>query len=139
MIKSFKIRLFPTKEQEELMWKHVNSCRFIWNYMLEKQISRENNNEKPLSAYDMINLISPMKQQKEFKWLKDVSNSSLCKTCLDLGSAFSRFLKSKIDFRNLNRKRTKDTPVLPETNVFILLMIVGYSLKKSVKLNINLI
>ena len=67
MIKSFKVRLFPTKEQEELMRKHIDSCRFIWNYMLEKQISRENNNEKPLSGYDMINLISPMKQQKEFE------------------------------------------------------------------------
>lgn len=105
MIKSFKIRLFPTKEQEELMWKHVNSCRFIWNYMLEKQISRENNNEKPLSAYDMINLISPMKQQKEFEWLKDVSNSSLCKTCLDLGSAFSRFFKKQNRFPKFKSKK----------------------------------
>ena len=29
MIKSFKIRLYPTKEQEQLMWKHIGACRFI--------------------------------------------------------------------------------------------------------------
>ena len=37
MIRSFKVRLYPTKEQEELMWKHVNCSRFIWNYMLALQ------------------------------------------------------------------------------------------------------
>ena len=52
-IKSYKIRLYPTKEQEQKMLSHDGACRFIWNYMLEKQISRENNNEKPLSAYDI--------------------------------------------------------------------------------------
>ena len=38
MIKSYKIRLIPTKEQEELLWKHVNACRFVWNWGLGFQI-----------------------------------------------------------------------------------------------------
>lgn len=29
MYKGYKIRLYPTKEQEELMWKHIGSCRFF--------------------------------------------------------------------------------------------------------------
>ena len=37
MIKSYKVRIYPTKEQEALMWKHIGSCRFIWNWMLAKQ------------------------------------------------------------------------------------------------------
>ena len=37
--KGYKIRLYPTKEQEELMWQHVGASRYIWNYMLELQIA----------------------------------------------------------------------------------------------------
>ena len=61
MIKSFKIRLFPTKEQEQLMWKHIGSCRYIWNWMLAKQEDLHQQGEKHLSGFDMINLLSPLK------------------------------------------------------------------------------
>ena len=33
--KGYKIRLFPTKDQETRLMKHINSCRWIWNYMVE--------------------------------------------------------------------------------------------------------
>ena len=39
-MKGYKIRLYPTKEQEELIWKHFGACRYIWNYMLEMQKNR---------------------------------------------------------------------------------------------------
>ena len=29
--RKIKLRLIPTKEQEELMWKHVHASRFIYN------------------------------------------------------------------------------------------------------------
>ena len=51
MIRSFKVRLYPTKEQEELMWKHINCYRFIWNYMLALQNERYKNGEKYLSFF----------------------------------------------------------------------------------------
>ena len=36
MIKSFKIGLKPTKEQEELMWKSVGISRFAYNWGINK-------------------------------------------------------------------------------------------------------
>lgn len=35
MFKSYKIRLYPTKEQELLFYEHINASRYIWNYMIE--------------------------------------------------------------------------------------------------------
>ena len=55
MIRSFKIRLFPTKEQEELMWKHINGCRYIYNLMLEKQINNYENGKTYLELNEQIN------------------------------------------------------------------------------------
>lgn len=63
MIKSFKVRLYPTKEQEQLMWKHVGACRYIYNYMLEKQEELYKAGEKHLSQFDMIKLLTPLKKR----------------------------------------------------------------------------
>ena len=90
MIKSFKVRLYPTKEQEELMWKHIGCSRFIWNYMLDLQNERYKNGEKFLSRFDMIKLLTPLKRQDEYKWLNEVSNTTLQIVCTDLHKAFQR-------------------------------------------------
>ena len=112
MIKSYKIRLYPTKEQEQLMWKHVGSCRFIWNWMLAKQEELYKQGEKHLSAFDMINLLSPMKKQEEYKWLSDVSNNSLVTICRDLDKAYKMFFKKTSGFPKF-KSRKKSKPNFP--------------------------
>ena len=93
MIKSYKVRIFPTKDQEQLIYKHIGCCRFIWNYMLDLQNTRYKNKEKYLSAFDMMKLLAPLKKQEEYKWLNEVSNMSLCNICRDLDNAFKRLFK----------------------------------------------
>lgn len=84
MIRGIKIRLYPTKEQESMMWKHVHASRFIYNYMLALQKERYANGENHLSAFDMNKLLTPMKKQPEFEWLNEVSVVMLQRTCADL-------------------------------------------------------
>lgn len=65
MIKSFKIRLYPSQDQEQLMWKHIGCCRYIWNYMLAMQQQCYENGKKHLSAFGMINQLKPLKTDGE--------------------------------------------------------------------------
>lgn len=119
MIKSYKIRLYPTKAQERLMWQHVGSCRYIWNYMLDLQQKLHEAGEKHLSAFDMINLLAPLKTDAEHLWLKDVSNSSLCHICRDLDKAYKRFFKKTSGFPKFkSRKRSKVAFPIRETLYF---------------------
>lgn len=46
MIKSYKIRIYPTKEQEQKLWQHIGARRFIWNYMLDLQQKRYEDGDK---------------------------------------------------------------------------------------------
>ena len=73
VIKSMIIRLFPTKEQEQMMWNHVHAARYIWNYMLDWQIKRydNGNGEKKFSKYDFTYRLPETKSQPEHAWLKD--------------------------------------------------------------------
>lgn len=110
MIKSYKIRLYPTKEQEALMWKHIGACRYIWNYMLAYQQERRANGEKHLSAFDMIKLLTPLKKDREHEWLCEVSNMSLVAVCRDLDKAYKGFFKKIARFPKFkSRKRSRAT------------------------------
>jgi len=93
MIKAYKIRLFPTPEQEELLWKSVHNVRFVWNWGLKYQMERFKNGEKHLSGYDMKKVLTQLKKQDERKWLNDVSAQTLSMALLDLDVAYKNFFK----------------------------------------------
>lgn len=108
MIKGYKIRLYPTKEQEELIWKHIHACRFIWNYMLALQQERYKNGEKYLQRFDMIKLLTPLKKQEEYSWLNEVSTTSLQIICSDLNKAYVDFFKKNFKYPKFkSRKKTR--------------------------------
>lgn len=116
MIKTYKIRLYPTTDQETLMWKHIGACRYIWNWMLAKQQELYEAGEKHLSAYDMMNLLKPLKNDGEHEWLYEVSNSSCKIICQDLDKAYKEFFAKRRGFPKFkSRKRAKKIfPVCPE-------------------------
>lgn len=110
MIKSYKVRLFPNQEQEELMWNHVNACRYVWNWGLDFQIKLRKNNEKYISGYSLKKELT--KHKKEEIWLKNISSQSLALSILDLDDAYKRFFKKQTKFPKFKSKK-KETPKFP--------------------------
>ena len=106
MIKSYKIRLIPTIEQEQLLWKHINTSRFVWNYGLAYQENLYKNNQKHLTGYDLRKIFTNLKQQEEYKWLKEISSHTISNVCLDLDNAYKRFFK-KISGKPKFKKKFK--------------------------------
>lgn len=110
MIKSYLVRIYPNKQQEKLMKKHVGCCRFIWNHMLGVQKQRYKDKEKHLSGFDMINLIKPLKNDGEHEWLKEVSNASLQTICRDLEKAYNAFFNgTSKEPKFKSKKRSKQS------------------------------
>lgn len=108
MIKSYKIRLYPTKEQEQKMWQHIGACRYTWNYMLALQQKRYEDGEKHLSRFDMIKCLTLLKKEEEKLWLKEVSNTSLQIVCTDLSKSYKAFFRKQNGFPKFkSRKRSK--------------------------------
>ena len=106
MIKSFQIRLYPTKEQEQCFFKHIGCCRFIWNYMIEYQNKlKEQEQGKYLSKFGMMNLITELKKEEEYKWLNEVSRTSLNIICSDLDFTYQKFFNKKINHPKFKTKK----------------------------------
>lgn len=61
-IRRIKVRLFPTKEQEEMFYKHIGCCRFIWNYMLAERERIYLEENRSFKKYDMTKLLTVLKK-----------------------------------------------------------------------------
>ena len=105
MIRTYKIRLFPTKEQEQLFYKHIGACRFIWNWGLDTQINYYQKTGKKYSGYDLMKMLTPLKKIGEYSWLNEVSNASLQTILLDLDRAYKNFFKSGFGFPKFKSKK----------------------------------
>ena len=102
MIKSYKIRIYPTKQQEELIWKHIGCCRFIYNYFLAENIKNYEAGNKYSGHFGMIRELTDVKKNKDF--LSEVSTSSLQIILGDLNDAYQNF------FRRVKKKQNPGYP-----------------------------
>lgn len=80
--------------------------------MLALQEERFKNGEKHLSQFDMCKLITSLKQEEEYKWLNEVSNTSLQLECRDLNHAYQNFFK-KISKKPTFKKKNKAKNAYP--------------------------
>jgi putative transposase len=77
--------------------------------MLVKQEELYKQGEKYLSGFDMMNLLTPLKKQEKYSWLKDISATSLKIICSDLDNAYKMFFKKAGGFPKFkSRKKSKE-------------------------------
>ena len=95
-----KIRLKPTKEQEELLRKSAGVARFIYNYALAKQ----KQSKKYIQESVIRKEITQLKKTKEFEWLKEVSNDIPKQAVKDLDKAFKSFFKKQSRYPKFKKK-----------------------------------
>ena len=104
MRKSLKVRLLPTKEQEELMFKSIGCSRFAYNWAL----SRCNELYKQNVKYNMSNIrkeFTQLKKRDEYKWLNEVSNTTMVESMRNLDKAFKSFFKKKTKYPKFKSKK----------------------------------
>jgi putative transposase len=100
MERGFKYRIYPNKQQVDLLTRSLGCGRFIWNQLLNQSIKayevwKNNGNlDKPnISQIGLVNSIMVIK--REYPWLYDVSSDILQQKARDLGSTFIRFFNGK--------------------------------------------
>lgn len=104
MKKAVKIRLLPTKEQESLMFKSIGCSRFTYNWAL----NRCNELYKQGIKYDMSDVrkeFTQLKKQEDFKWLNEVSNTTMVESMRNLDKAFKSFFKKIGGYPKFKTKR----------------------------------
>lgn len=86
MLKAYKYRLYPNKEQEEYFAKCFGCVRFIYNHMLSDKIDHYKETKQKLNN-------TPAQYKKEFPWLKEVDSLALANAQMNLQTAYNNFFK----------------------------------------------
>jgi len=102
MLKAFEYRLYPNKEQVELINKHIGSARFIYNIGLEVNNVSNENKKTPFKCNDLIKQIPSLK--KDVAWLKEINSQSLQAPIRNLDNAFKRFFKKTSGYPKFKSK-----------------------------------
>lgn len=102
--KSFKFRIYPNSEQEIQIMKTLGSCRYIYNYYLDKRITVYKEEGKTFNYYDCAKDLTLLKHSLE--WLKEVDATALQSALRDLDTAYQNFFKNNMGFPNFKSKRS---------------------------------
>jgi putative transposase len=105
MIRSYKYRIYPNKEQAQKLEQFFGTTRFIYNWGLEQKTKQYQQDKANLSCFDLIKKLTKLKKQEEFRWLKDVYSQSLQASLRNLDKAFINFFKKNADFPKFKAKR----------------------------------
>ena len=99
MLKAYKYRLYPNKEQEEYFIKCFGCVRFIYNRMLSDKIDYYKETKQKLNN-------TPAQYKKEFEWLKEVDSLALANAQMNLQTAYNSFFsRPETGFPNFKSKK----------------------------------
>ena len=82
-----KVRLYPNREQTELLEKTFGSCRYLWNQMLADV-------QEFYAATDIHYIPTPAKYKREAPFLAEVDSQALCAVHQNLRKAFMDFFRA---------------------------------------------
>ena len=104
MIKTYKFRLYPTKEQEVLLAKHFGSVRFVYNWALDYSTKQYAQTKKHL-GWMTIASSNDFKQLKlDNPWLYEVGATTLQNTIGHLDKAYQKFFRHQGGFPKYKSK-----------------------------------
>ncbi len=95
MNKAYKYRIYPNKEQEEIIKKTFGCVRFVYNQMLANRKEIHEKYEDDKQALMEQKYLTPANYKNEYPWLKDVDSLALANAQLNLNTAYRNFFRDK--------------------------------------------
>lgn len=106
MNKGFKVRIYPTKEQQVLIEKTFGCVRYVYNRMLKFRQKAYNIFELKLNYVKISSILTKLKQRKT--WLCEVDAVALQQCLRDLDVAYIKFFNGA-GYPNFKSKRGKNS------------------------------
>lgn len=100
MLRAYKYRLYPNREQRDYFAKCFGCSRFIYNKMLSDKVNHYKETGEMLKN-------TPAQYKKEHPWLKEVDSLALANAQLNLDKAYKSFFRDKsVGFPKFKSRKT---------------------------------
>lgn len=90
---AYKFRLYPNREQENLILRTFGCCRFVFNHYLALRKEAYEQTGETLNYYACAKDMTGLKQQEETLWLREVDATALQSSLRDLDTAYQNFFR----------------------------------------------
>lgn len=107
--KAHQFRLYPTKEQEQLLMKTFGCVRFVYNKMLEERKETYEQFKGNKEVLKKQTFPTPAKYKKEFPWLKEVDSLALANAQLNLQKAYKNFFEGRAKFPKFKSRKARQS------------------------------
>ena len=114
MLRAIKIRLYPNKQQEQVLNKVLGCYRFVYNHMLARKqdaykTDKTNLGLTELSKYFHHELLN----DEQYFWLKEQNTKVMQQAIRQMLTAYDKFFKEHKGFPKFKSKRDKQTASFP--------------------------
>lgn len=92
MLKAYKYRIYPNREQEILIHKTFGCVRFVYNHFLEERIRAYKENGESRTFFQQNKTLTDLK--KEFDWLQEPDKNALQNALRNLNTAYQNFFRN---------------------------------------------
>lgn len=104
MLKAYKYRIYPNKQQEEQIRKTFGSCRFVYNQTLAHRKELYETKKESMNKIACNNYVNQV-LKKEYEWLKEVDKFALTNSVYNMDSAYQKFFKENTGYPKFKSKR----------------------------------
>ena len=103
MLKGYKYRIYPNKQQEELIQKTFGCCRFVYNQILAYRKEKYEKDKESMSKIACNNYVNQV-LKKEYEWLTEVDKFALTNSVYNMDSAYQKFSKEHTGYPKFKSK-----------------------------------
>ena len=103
MLKAYKYRIYPNREQEIQIAKTFGCCRFVYNQALAYRKEAYEKEKKSVSKIDCNNYCN-RELKKKYEWLKEVDKFALTNAIYNMDAAYQKFFKEHAGYPRFKSK-----------------------------------
>lgn len=104
MLKAYKYRIYPNKDQEMQIQKTFGCCRFVYNHTLFYRKELYESKKESMNKIACNNYVNQI-LKKEYEWLKEVDKFALTNSVYNMDSAYQKFFKEHTGYPKFKSKR----------------------------------
>lgn len=102
--RAYKFRFYSDSNQAELLTKTFGCARFIYNYMLSFRTVAWNEQKERISYNKTSLILTSLKKQPEYEWLKEVPSVPIQQSLRHLQAAFNNFYTKRAFYPSFRSK-----------------------------------
>ena len=111
--------MYPNAEQQRALACQFGCSRFVYNYFLRERMNfyaaHKGEAKQGLNYNDTAAMLTALKCQPEYPWLKDVNAQALQQALKDPDTAYANFFAGRAAFPKFKQRRDKQAFRVPQS------------------------